>query len=347
MTLRSKPTREESAKLSITAILVQEMGHAEPKREFCTYINDVLLVPFDDCINERRFNFSRAASVYSMNEEAYHVEFNDELVETDKVLSSVFSWELESKKQFPISFRVTRDIEEQSCSYELEYLLIAGKTYKTYQRQFSVQPLTIRKDSTTAILKRHIVKSGLHKELISEIEISSPIESDCAIVMIEVLSESVYVDEYEVDEIERFGGPEVYLFNNIDLEKPTYFSNQNIAIITYAPARKNKLSFNISLPIHMRYQKPSEKYEKLMVTIPPPKVFIECKKGDVKQKIIHILEGNFSNSQECVEVKPSETWSSVSTWIPTGQPRDSDLVNVATIVVSSLGALCVIYTILS
>ncbi len=84
---------------------------------------------------------------------------------------------------------------------------------------------------TLTKFSRHLDKAGFHREVITNLTLKS--SASCKVMLVEALSELVFVDIYQVEEIQRFGGPQVLLYEEFDLEKPSSHpdATQNIVLV--------------------------------------------------------------------------------------------------------------------
>ncbi len=86
-------------------------------------------------------------------------------------------------------------------------------------------------NGVTLTFSRHLDKAGFHREIITNLTLKS--SASCKVMLVEALSELVFVDIYQVEEIQRFGGPQVLLYEEFDLEKPSSHpdATQNIVLV--------------------------------------------------------------------------------------------------------------------
>jgi len=125
-------------------------------------------------------------------------------------------------------------------------------------------------------IQRALDDSGFHRTLRTNLEIKSD-KAACSILLVEKLSESFFVDQYQVDELFKFGAKtRVQLDHVIDLEKPAYESTQNVVLTTsMCDTRDAFVECELELPLHLRYQMPSHDSSKQAI-ISPPTVLMKC-----------------------------------------------------------------------
>ncbi|KAF2069863.1 hypothetical protein CYY_008816 [Polysphondylium violaceum] len=194
--------------------------------------------------------------------------------------------------------------------------------------------------ASTSILfnQRTVVKQGFHRELISNISIStsgSGAQNQCSLLFLEHFDQGIFVDQYEVDEIHRFGGPQVNIYQLIDLEKPSATSTQNYISVETAPFvldSENITHLTVTLPIHFRYQNPSIDSEFRQSLISPPIVYIRCQAD---------LGGEW---KRVANIKSPQT-KPIKTNIPVGQLNVQNDISLYTLGVTFIGSLIVIMTI--
>lgn len=135
-------------------------------------------------------------------------------------------------------------------------------------------------------ISRILTNPGFHRELTTEITLEDEHRvkiikdhTNCTLMLLETFSEGVYVDEYEVGNLERLGsGNHVHFFNQVDVEKPAYFSSKNVVLVyhSFQPQNSDRQVFNITIPVHFRYQLPSSTSTHRRVYINSPLVYISC-----------------------------------------------------------------------
>eukprot|EP01132_Coremiostelium_polycephalum_P009363 gene9363-11501_t len=181
---------------------------------------------------------------------------------------------------------------------------------------------------------RQVQKQGFHRELFSSFVLKNNnkrnVGDDCQVLFFENFDQGIYVDKYEVDEITRFGGPKVVIYYLIDLEKPSTSSTQNHVSVIKSFKTSDNLEMNITLPIHLRYQNPSNVSENRQTTIYPPNVYLKCDGKQDWKRVDIILSSNLG--PQTID-------------IPVGQLINQSTVSFLTLVVTVLGSLIVVFSI--
>jgi len=137
------------------------------------------------------------------------------------------------------------------------------------------------------------------------------------------------VDQYQVDERFKFGAPtQVVLDHTIDLEKPSYQSTANVVLTKQKTPKteSGRISAEFELPIHYRYRMPKTSQLYVDGIISDPSVFIRC-------------------DSTLWEAIPQHNSKQISVQVPTGQIEHTSLVINATLIITTLGALVVLITV--
>jgi len=168
-------------------------------------------------------------------------------------------------------------------------------------------------------LNRYLLRDGYHRELVSEFKT----KYKGNLLILEYLSESFYLDKYQLEEMERFGSPHrVKLLREIDLEKPAAFSSPNYIFVFHNITNDH---FNVTLPIHIRYQTPSLTSKSVSLEIKEPiGIFIESKEDKWKRLCL--------DKEEILKLD-----------IPTGESDKEGIITSITILVTTFGAISVAF----
>ncbi|KAK5581369.1 hypothetical protein RB653_001401 [Dictyostelium firmibasis] len=223
-------------------------------------------------------------------------------------------------------------------------------------------------DEWTILKLDHLVKkSGFHRELVANITLKSPLKDTvprvCKLMVIENLDQGIFVDRYEVDEIERFGGPKVVIYQLIDLEKPSTSSTQNFVSIIkqFSTTGSATQHLEVTLPIHLRYQNPlfsengdSNTFRQSIIS--SPQIYVSCEStnsvldddnknsfGDswnliTNYNLLNDKDSNNNNNNNVIT-------KSISINVPVGQLNDNESVKLYTLLVTVIGSILVIITI--
>lgn len=200
----------------------------------------------------------------------------------EKLTDSDASWKYdpaiyeynESDRTFNSKWNVTRSSES---SVSAGRFLLDGKSPSNFE--FNIHNLPRLSKYLPSTVKTTLNKAGMHRELVTEIQhktISPPTTSiSCRIGAVYLLTDDFFVDQYEVEEISRFGGPNTTIYRDIDLEKPNYLSSDNIVVVS-KPIAWDANQASLVLPIHYRYQLPQQEIPFTPITIRAPVTFTYC-----------------------------------------------------------------------
>jgi hypothetical protein len=114
----------------------------------------------------------------------------------------------------------------------------------------------------------HLSRTGLHSGF-----------HNCEVLLKEHLPSGLYIDLYQAENLHQFGGPKVYSPVDIDVELPEFLSKAHVVYVynTLAHvANTGSLHADLTVPIHVRYHKPSIKHDFAQAILPPPEVFFRC-----------------------------------------------------------------------
>ena len=262
--------------------------------------------------------------------------------------------ELDGYKWTVLLQHISKEVAVVSSSQD--YILSSEKTNNTFTLDspaFLEYQRIERLKFTSVSVERRLEKQGMHREIITKIRRNEPLESYylddkvyCSTHIVNLLGEDVFVDRYEVEELARFGGPNITIFRDIDLEKPSYLSPQNLVIVT--SNNEGKWQSESSLPIHLRYQRPSYLQQFIPVSILPSLVLTHCGRHSYPKLpnawISCLLFGDEISvpSSELLLIHTAHPIQVLETVYPTGQWNDEQLVKVVTYTVTSLLSLLTI-----
>eukprot|EP00124_Ichthyophonus_hoferi_P002190 Ihof_evm13s139 gene=Ihof_evmTU13s139 len=139
---------------------------------------------------------------------------------------------------------------------------------------------------STVALKRHVAQTGFHRLLVTTAELSFSNDlqdvKDCRIALMEFLPSTLYID---LNEVKTRGYPQITAYRDIDVELPSFLSTQHPVIIysdwsilMQADSQsQSKFVFNVSIPLHLRYQAPSLSSSYRNASLDHPAVFYQCR----------------------------------------------------------------------
>lgn len=206
-------------------------------------------------------------------------------------------------------------------------------------------------------IERVIKKSGMHLEV--ETNINIPFEelpSHCHSALVENVTSSFYVDQYEIKRAVGFYNS-AYFKRNIDVELPSYLSHDH-EIMLFAPLEKEEAGFKAHFltPWHIRYHEIGGKdYQE--VKIMKPKFYLSCKYNENTQNLQkhnYIMapcpseNTSFQKiSAQCVYIECKTIFVNEieSIPVPIGIKHHALLVSTLTLLSSWLGVLYIIYMI--
>eukprot|EP01126_Amoeba_proteus_P049278 TRINITY_DN5752_c0_g1_i1.p1 TRINITY_DN5752_c0_g1~~TRINITY_DN5752_c0_g1_i1.p1 ORF type:complete len:188 (-),score=19.28 TRINITY_DN5752_c0_g1_i1:91-654(-) len=156
----------------------------------------------------------------------------------------------------------------------------------------------------------------------------------------------------------------VHLFNEMDLEKPAYHSAGNVVVVYHSFNPRNQigaLSFNVTLPVHFRYQLPSSTSQHVQVYIDPPLLYLFCQRSDYDHEgeILRDMSENVGKDNTIETLSTVLKLDRHTGWIrldpldmlnltmvvniPVGQRSVEGLVSAITLGFTTLTALTVLY----
>jgi hypothetical protein len=162
------------------------------------------------------------------------------------------------------------------------------------------------KNNAARVINRELIGEGYHRRLHTTIELPPrlPLHNDgddCDVILEENFSEDIYVDVYETSELLRLeGSPRLLIPKEMDLEKPSHMSNQNIIRQLQRIHHNNEVNENakessrritFTLPVHFRYQPPQQAPFFHEVRIIAPRVLVKCNKSTVATTL-PVIVGN-------------------------------------------------------
>ncbi|KAJ5070362.1 phosphatidylinositol-glycan biosynthesis class x protein [Anaeramoeba ignava] len=223
-------------------------------------------------------------------------------------------------------------------------------------------------------LEREITLNGFHPTITTSIFFNelTQLNDQCKVILVEFLDEKAFVDMYQLKDLfHQFNGSEVIEFDEINLEKPSWIANQNILVIKAIPVRNNSTQkidhFVANIPIHLRYQKPSDSKVFRDLLIKSPLVFSQCRNhglnslGKViqmkryKNSFLDFVFGSLildQNSQrKPVQMDHQSSWfrASIQNFnqsllenhlnVPVGQTKDFQITNLITLISTVFAAI--------
>ena len=205
-------------------------------------------------------------------------------------------------------------------------------------------------------IKRTSSKTGFHRLLSTVIRFDNTVntlDDVCYFSVMEKISSDFYLDQFQLRMEEEFGGPRVYFPEEINLEFPSYLSN-NHSVYIFGKMQKKSGVFapvEYSLPIHFRYQRPQINSNSMLVKVQPPTFLHTCQQLPVDYKIEAPCHDNVSmvngscvwNVIECVQ---KDSYAVLEFEIPTGLLEHNIFVMWTTLFVTIVSVFVLSYYIL-
>ncbi|XP_072895098.1 phosphatidylinositol-glycan biosynthesis class X protein [Hemitrygon akajei] len=187
-------------------------------------------------------------------------------------------------------------------------------------------------------LNRSIVKNGFHRELLIDVKLNEGAHHDCCIMIKEHLPQGLYVDPYELASLREHSNTKVFVQKEIDIEAPAYLSPVHTVIIYLNPDPSNPGHFVGTVPVHIRYHRPTATEEtNTLVILTHPHLMIHCQRDNPVQ-----IRWNLSVSEDrCSVSNPSAyQWVNITYQnvveiltleVPVGQKKHALVVTAATL----------------
>ncbi|XP_059806959.1 phosphatidylinositol-glycan biosynthesis class X protein isoform X3 [Hypanus sabinus] len=187
-------------------------------------------------------------------------------------------------------------------------------------------------------LNRSIVKNGFHRELLIDVKLNEGAHRDCCIMIKEQLPQGLYVDPYELASLHEHSNAKVFVQKEIDIEAPAYLSPVHTVIIYLNPDPSNPGHFVGTVPVHIRYHRPTATEEtNTLVILTHPHLMIHCQRDNPVQ-----VRWNLSVSEDrCSVSNPSAyQWVNITYQnvveiltleVPVGQKKHALVVTAATL----------------
>nr|CAB3264871.1 phosphatidylinositol-glycan biosynthesis class X protein-like [Phallusia mammillata] len=133
---------------------------------------------------------------------------------------------------------------------------------------------SLSKQNSAWEMTRTYEGQGMHHEVLTNMQITGSNFSDfqCYTMFVEKVSTSFFLDIYEIARTSTDFS--VYYTNYIDIEKPSYES-QNHTVLVFSALNENQKA-STKIKWHTRYHAPSNESLFVNVTIPKPDVYLFC-----------------------------------------------------------------------
>uniref|UniRef100_A0A1Q3F3K8 Phosphatidylinositol-glycan biosynthesis class X protein n=2 Tax=Culex tarsalis TaxID=7177 RepID=A0A1Q3F3K8_CULTA len=210
----------------------------------------------------------------------------------------------------------------------------------------------------SAFLYMSVHHSGFHRDIHYNLKFGGVGRMSCELLLIQPLPAAIYVDTDQLTNMKKFKKINSYVPLYVDVEKPASKSTP-FSVYLYETVRRE---VNITMPIHFRYHDPSErKFERIQIE--SPSLHLQCNRGlngksqPLKGAETHRLPcassaqifdyDKLDRAEHCdwQEVEFSNVPTVISVLIPVGNSASYRFVLPATILVSWIGSIYLIYII--
>lgn len=200
-------------------------------------------------------------------------------------------------------------------------------------------------------MERRFLKKGFHRDLETSFQLIKYPDgkpSSCKFgywLLVEEFPPEVFLDRYQLGELER-----LHLVNHhvitaeMDLEKPAYHPNITFSYvgIVFSQASGQNNTWNFSIPVHFRYQKPSNQELFSEFCLHKPDLFFTCFE---KEELISRVIEKKRWFQVCISASKGKSIKDLdlTARIPVGSLQHSTLVSFLTLGITSLAAFFLVY----
>ncbi|KAL8593207.1 hypothetical protein ACOMHN_009862 [Nucella lapillus] len=217
------------------------------------------------------------------------------------------------------------------------------------------QLLLSNSENVVLQVHRSVLREGFHREIQTTVTMGKdvfrgPRGGECGLLLIEHLPSSLYVDPFQLLMLAQSGGPQVLAGSAVDIEAPEYLSAP-LDVFVYSPvvsdtslSSSHLPTLTVTLPVHVRYHRPSPdpQVTDVLVTLYHPRVLLNCTSQDSR---VTEAPCDASNTSQCAwsELSYRSDASSLEIHVPVGREEDVRVVVFGTIVVTVMGASCLLY----
>ncbi|XP_055643882.1 phosphatidylinositol-glycan biosynthesis class X protein isoform X2 [Toxorhynchites rutilus septentrionalis] len=208
----------------------------------------------------------------------------------------------------------------------------------------------------SSFLYMNVHNSGFHRDIHYSLKFGGIAKRSCELLLLQQLPAAMYVDVDQLNNMKKFKKINSYVPLYVDVEKPASKSSP-FTVYLFGNIRRE---VNITLPIHFRYHDPSQKkFERIQIE--SPLLYIQCRgtssKNPLKTTVTHqhpctssaqIYDyDKLNQAQYCEwsELEFSNVPTVISVLIPVGNSASYKFVLPATILVSWIGSMYLIYII--
>ncbi|KAM8953214.1 GPI alpha-1,4-mannosyltransferase I, stabilizing subunit, partial [Pelodytes ibericus] len=131
------------------------------------------------------------------------------------------------------------------------------------------------------VVKREILNKGFHRDLVTTLDLKDFSEqvNSCRILLQENLPSGLFLDPYQLSSLRQHNLTEVQLLTPSDVEAPEYLSTGQTALVYTKPdPAACAHCYRSTVPIHLRYHRPSADSHDVSFTLREPQLLIHCNK---------------------------------------------------------------------
>ncbi|KAG8445525.1 hypothetical protein GDO86_010334 [Hymenochirus boettgeri] len=155
------------------------------------------------------------------------------------------------------------------------------------------------------LVRREILNNGFHRNLVTRVKIQGLTEQvkNCRLLLHENIPPGLYLDPYQLSSLWQQNLTEVLLLSLMDVEAPEYLSTGHTALVYAKEDESCTHCYFSTIPLHIRYHRPSATGRKVSLTLQYPKILISCIKDFPLQlcSIYPVVDApcGFENKQVC------------------------------------------------
>lgn len=212
------------------------------------------------------------------------------------------------------------------------------------------------------VLKRHIEKTGLHRDLVTSLKIPVALLPDihldedlrCYILFTETFPTGAYVDPDQIKSLKPYGGPDVLLTSAVDVEKPEFESTGFLGLVFSNLSKVDGTWIGgYTLPVHLRYHAVSRQ-DFVNVTFSNPEIAVRCINkefglihhgyhGDTVRQKSELCGSSSVLLCDWVVIQYLAEKTNISVEVPVGKAEHYLLVTVGTVLTTLLGCFLLVY----
>lgn len=199
-------------------------------------------------------------------------------------------------------------------------------------------------------VERTLIKNGFHRELTTKITFGRSLfknVSNCDVMLLELLPPGAYIDPFQMRSLQEFGGPK-FLSDPVDVEQPEYLApSLNVSLYTSDLSdATDSMTTSVTIPVHLRYHRPSSASDYTSVIIPNPLLLLSCTAKDYTGDVIgkEDLPCTSATLIKCrwMVIKYLSDVDAIEVRVPVGQTSHTFLVLVGTILMTVAGSFLIL-----